>query len=148
MSGAPRTCMERMAWAAASSVVRRRVAKAWGRRVWSMMPTEPSGSAQTLRMAFPWTFMGSPVPGVGRPFHHAWGRGWGGRIRAVRTSGRSVAPVHEVGEGQLLGGDAEVGARVDEALPRGGAGALRGVHPVHEAPAHAIHRPVVHPATP
>jgi hypothetical protein len=50
ISGAPRTCIERMAWAAASSVVRRSVRNSCGSFVWSMVSTDqPSSATQIAR---------------------------------------------------------------------------------------------------
>src|SRR5665213_1181766 len=58
MSGAPRTSMARIACAASSSVMSRRLTSAKGSWVWSMMPMPaPSGSTQMVRIAWPATFI-------------------------------------------------------------------------------------------
>src|SRR4051794_33932298 len=61
MSGAPRTSIALIACAASSRLVRRARTSSCGRRVWSMIPTEPSGSGQIERMGLPWTRIVAPL---------------------------------------------------------------------------------------
>ena len=66
ISGAPRTCIVRIACAASSIDLSRMVAKRCGSRVWSMMSTDqPSGASQMVRVGLPSTFMAVPL----RRFH-------------------------------------------------------------------------------
>src|SRR5690606_28737370 len=101
--GAPRTSMSRMARAASSGVSRLSVAKACGRRVWSMMPTAPrcpsagGRSTQMVRVGLPSTFIVS-LPGYD-------GHSLGSRRQVFPEAGEAVVPEHGIGVGQGKGGD-------------------------------------------